>query len=86
MSATNDPQTEPKNSRSGPDPLEQLLSTVLYRVDCPTLDILRDYHWGLLTPEESSATQRHLEQCPSCTDELRQLANFILSGCLQRWS
>jgi anti-sigma factor RsiW len=58
-------------------PLERLLRQALYRFDCPSPDLLRDYHWGYLPADERRRVEAHLEACPHCAEELADLAEFV---------
>jgi hypothetical protein len=53
------------------------LRRLLYRFDCPSPDILRDYYWTDLPPAQHHAIDRHLAHCPHCTAELRDLISFV---------
>ena len=57
--------------------LERRLRQALYRFDCPSPDLLRDYHWGFLPTDEHRQTEAHLETCPHCSAELANLARFV---------
>jgi anti-sigma factor RsiW len=58
-------------------PLESLLRQALYRFDCPSPDLLRDYHWRYLPADERQRVEAHLETCPHCAAELADLAEFV---------
>lgn len=45
----------------------------LYRFDCPTAAVLRDYVWQDLDPATRQTVRQHLDVCPLCRDELSQL-------------
>jgi anti-sigma factor RsiW len=45
----------------------------LYRLYCPTSDVLMDYCQGLLDPYQCLAVVQHVALCPHCTDELALL-------------
>ncbi|MFN8441653.1 MAG: hypothetical protein U0175_12820 [Caldilineaceae bacterium] len=53
--------------------MEALLQAVLYRHTCPTAEELLDYHLGNLTGTADEAVRRHVEICPHCTADLRDL-------------
>jgi anti-sigma factor RsiW len=55
------------------------LHRALYRFDCPSPDLLRDYHWGHLAGDERRQVEDHLDACPHCTAELAELAEFVAS-------
>jgi predicted anti-sigma-YlaC factor YlaD len=57
--------------------LERLLRQALYRFDCPSPDLLRDYHWRYLPTDERRRVEAHLETCPHCTEELADLADLM---------
>jgi len=57
--------------------VERRLRQALYRFDCPSLDLLRDYHWGYLPAGEHHQVKAHLDACPHCQAELARLAEFV---------
>ena len=56
---------------------ERRLRACLYRFDCPSPDLLRDYHWGYLSADEHRRIETHLDACPHCATELANLAEFV---------
>lgn len=56
---------------------ERRLRQILYRFDCPSPDMLRDYYWGYLPADERRRVEAHLDSCPHCTAELADLAGFV---------
>jgi hypothetical protein len=58
---------------------EQYLHQMLYRFDCPSPDVLRDYHWGYLPAERRQQVEEHLRVCPRCAAEAQDLAEFVAS-------
>ncbi len=59
------------------DSLEQKLTQILYRHDCPDPLTLGEYHLALLDPAEKRAMQEHVGLCPHCRREVAQLAGFL---------
>jgi hypothetical protein len=57
--------------------LERRLRQALYRYDCPSPDVLRDYHWGYLPADERQRVEAHLAACSHCAAELADLAEFV---------
>jgi hypothetical protein len=57
--------------------LEHRLHQMLYRFDCPSPDVLRDYHWGYLPAEQRRQVEEHLRVCPHCAAEVQDLAEFV---------
>lgn len=53
------------------------LKQKLFRWDCPSSVVLRDYALGLLAEAEHAAAERHINGCPRCQDELRLLDAFL---------
>lgn len=49
----------------------------LFRVTCPDSLMLGEYQLGLLAESAQQQIQQHLETCPHCRQELRQLANYL---------
>lgn len=60
--------------------MEALLQAVLYRHTCPTAEELLDYHLGNLTGTADEALRRHVELCPHCTADLRDLVQLELES------
>ena len=57
--------------------LERRLRQALYRSDCPSPDVLRDYHWGYLPADERQRVEAHMACCSHCVAELADLAEFV---------
>jgi anti-sigma factor RsiW len=57
--------------------MERSLHQVLYRFDCPSPDLLRDYYWGDLAADEYQRVESHLDVCPHCAAELADMAGFV---------
>ena len=53
--------------------LERRLLRRLYRLHCPSTDVLVDYCQGLLDPYQRAAVVHHLALCPHCVAEVAQL-------------
>lgn len=69
--------------------LERKLTSNLYRWDCPSNQVLGDYHLGLLDREQTASVRAHLNACVLCTAELTSLADFLAVDAdplLARWS
>jgi anti-sigma factor RsiW len=56
---------------------ERRLRSLLYRLDCPSPDLLRDYHWDYLPSDERRQVETHLDACPHCAAELADLVEFV---------
>lgn len=52
--------------------LERELQQLFFRMDCPSVDLLREYHWGYLSSDESQRIEMHLLSCPHCRAELSE--------------
>lgn len=50
--------------------LQARLRRRLYRLYCPTSDVLVDYCQGLLDPYHRAAVSHHLAICPHCANEI----------------
>lgn len=61
---------------------ERGLRQILYRVDCPSPQTLGEYEMGLVSPTERQQIAAHVFGCDRCTDELRQLREFMAGGLL----
>lgn len=53
--------------------LQARLRRRLYRLYCPTSDVLMDYCQGLLDPYQGFAVVQHVALCPHCMGELALL-------------
>jgi hypothetical protein len=56
---------------------ELALRTLFHRVECPDAHTLSEFHLGLLAPEQGAAIKHHLDFCPHCTAELKDLGGFL---------
>jgi hypothetical protein len=56
---------------------EDKLSTLLYRVDCPSTTDLGDYQLGMISSEQAKLIRKHLEICPHCRREVNQLEGYL---------
>lgn len=54
--------------------LDRRLQTGLYRVSCPSSDVLVRWQTHLLPPDEELGVAAHVRACSHCTRELRELA------------
>ncbi|MEI7644419.1 MAG: hypothetical protein WCJ55_09075 [Chloroflexales bacterium] len=50
--------------------LQTRLRRQLYRIFCPTTDLLVDYCQGLLDPYQRAPITHHLAMCPCCAEEV----------------
>jgi hypothetical protein len=57
--------------------LEQQLTGKLYRWDCPSSQVLGEYHLGLLGNQECLQISQHLSACVLCAAELATLSHFL---------
>src|SRR6476659_7461901 len=48
----------------------------LFRVNCPTLDKLRDYSFGMLNPELQKTIELHLQDCWHCRQDIDSMKDF----------
>jgi hypothetical protein len=55
----------------------QVLSTALYRLDCPDTQQLTDYSLEMLPAYERETIAKHLEFCLVCQDEIKLLQDFL---------
>lgn len=53
--------------------MESLLNAIYYRNLCPSSTQLLDYHLGLLASADERAVRTHVELCPHCAADVRQL-------------
>jgi hypothetical protein len=57
---------------------DQLAIRILFhRAECPDAHALGEFRLGLLTADEGAATKHHLESCPHCTTEVKDLDRFL---------
>ena len=73
--------------------LDQALSGMLFRRDCPDSIQIGRYQLGLLDRQEAQTVERHLERCPHCRAETTDLEEFLgmeewhrASGIEWRWN
>ncbi len=57
--------------------LEFMLTSKLYRWDCPPNQILGEYHLGLLRNDLAIAVRMHLNTCVLCAAEVKALSEFL---------
>ncbi len=57
--------------------IELMLTSKLYRWDCPPNQILGEYHLGLLRNDLATAVKMHLGTCVLCTAEVAALTGFL---------
>ncbi|QBD82330.1 hypothetical protein EPA93_42680 [Ktedonosporobacter rubrisoli] len=57
--------------------MERELTSKLYRLDCPSNQVLGEYQLGFLDPKEVLRVQKHLEICKFCSAEVATLAQFL---------
>lgn len=57
--------------------LDRWLAGVLYRADCPSVAMLADYAYGVLSPGERAVVVRHLVSCGRCMAELAELRGAL---------
>lgn len=57
--------------------LQNSLTARMYRFNCPEPEVLGEYHLGMLAARQEWSVARHLEDCPHCTRELAELAEFL---------
>src|SRR5713226_7747690 len=62
--------------------IELMLTSKLYRWDCPTNQILGEYQLGLLNNERALAVKVHLSNCVLCAAEVATLAAFLTNDPL----
>lgn len=60
--------------------LDRYLYERLYRFDCPSPDVLRDYYWDHLPAEQRRQVMEHLPMCLHCTAELDSLAEAVATA------
>jgi hypothetical protein len=57
--------------------VELMLTSKLYRWDCPPNQVLGEYHIGLLRNDLAVAVKMHLATCVLCTAEVAALTEFL---------
>lgn len=60
--------------------LETALARRLNRWDCPPPQALGEFHLNLLGEREARAIREHIDGCPHCQAELRELSVFLENG------
>lgn len=56
---------------------ERALRSNLFHWDCPSPQLLAEYHLGAIAADQQRAIARHLEQCVRCTEEIADLVLFM---------
>jgi len=62
--------------------LESLLTSKLYRLDCPPNEVLGEYQLGMLSAAMTAAVRHHLDICVLCTAEVAVLEGFLATDPL----
>ena len=62
--------------------LESLLTSKLYRLDCPPNEVLGEYQLGMLSKEMTAAVRHHLGICVLCASEVAALTGFLANDPL----
>jgi hypothetical protein len=57
--------------------MDRTLTSTLYRWNCPPSQVLGDYQFGLLAPNQSTEVRSHVSTCAACTSELAVLSTFL---------
>ncbi len=57
--------------------MELKLVNNLYRWDCPPNQVLGDYQFGLLSPQQANDVRNHLNICVLCKTEVATLTEFL---------
>lgn len=56
---------------------QNLLTSRLFRISCPSATELGEYHLRMLTAPQMLMVSQHLRECPHCTKEISQLEEFL---------
>ncbi|MGB8348240.1 MAG: hypothetical protein WCD86_25385 [Ktedonobacteraceae bacterium] len=62
--------------------LESLLTSKLYRLDCPPNEVLGEYQLGMLSAAMTAAVRHHLDICVLCAAEVAALEGFLANDPL----
>ena len=57
--------------------IELVLTSKLFRFDCPPSHVLGEYQLGMLSKELTAAVDNHLSLCSLCSAEVATLAGFL---------
>ena len=57
--------------------VERSLTRKLYRLDCPSNQVLGEYQLGMLSNEQASSVKLHLSTCVLCSVEVATLSQFL---------
>ncbi len=57
--------------------VEHSLTRKLYRLDCPSNQVLGEYQLGMLSNEQASSVKLHLSTCVLCSVEIATLSQFL---------
>ena len=64
--------------------IERKLISKLYRRDCPSNQILGEYHLGLLSKQLAAQIKGHLNSCVLCASEMAILIEYLTNNPLDR--
>jgi anti-sigma factor RsiW len=53
------------------------LAQRLYRSNCPSTELLREYAWKFLPQDQNKSIESHLEDCPHCQSEIGELRQAL---------
>jgi hypothetical protein len=62
--------------------IERKLISKLYRWNCPSNQVLSEYHLGLLSQQLTTQVKDHLNMCVLCAAEMAILIDFLTSNPL----
>jgi hypothetical protein len=56
---------------------QELLTSRLFRISCPSATELGEYHLHMLLPDQMLVVSQHLRDCPHCMREIDELKEFL---------
>jgi hypothetical protein len=57
--------------------MDRVLTSTLYRWNCPPSQVLGDYQFGFLEPRQAADVRSHVSTCAACTSEIASLNTFL---------
>lgn len=63
---------------------EKRLSTLLYRINCLSIDELQDYYFGFLPASQNAIFTAHIQTCPHCMRELAMTKRFVVDDAYEQ--
>lgn len=77
MTSNNRNQTEEDPNTLSLEVWDARLQQMLYRLDCPSPDLLQEFYWQQIAKERAAQIRNHLQLCSHCRQELAAIQHFV---------